>query len=282
MAAVPALALLAAMLPAQAAPLTEDLQILGPWRDALRNAQANETVVNSAVVGDSVTTTANTWVYWLRNHLWEHYGNAGEGSLDVHSSSNGDTSGGRVWWPVYANPWGLGSAWTRTYSDGSDTHVLFPTGTWSTCEHQGGGWRMQFEGDQATLRYIEEPGAGTITIELSNQVILTIDADAPVQASTTVEIPLPGPGTHLLEFESTEPQSAPASTKLDLLDVRTGDPGSVLHRWGQPGKPCSHFLEKSEQMYQDLFDTVQPDVLWLQCDPVGEPIDDYEADLRAL
>jgi hypothetical protein len=282
MPAATTIALLAALTSAQAVPLNEDLQILGPWREALRDAQSNDSVVNSAVVGDSITTKRNTWVYWLRNHLWDHFGNAGEGSLDVHSSSTGDDTGGYVCLPIFVDPWGLNGAWSRQYNDSYPGHIFFPTGTWVTCNHEGGGWRMQFIGAEATLRYLEEPGAGTFTVRVGTDVALTVDANGPEKISTTVTVPLPDAGFHVLEFESTAPQANPAPVVLDLLDVRTGQPGSVVHRWGQGGKPCSYFLEKNEQMYQSLFDTVLPDVLWIQCDPAGEDLDVYDQDLRAL
>jgi hypothetical protein len=276
------LATVLAAAPAQAAPLTEDLEILQPWRDALGDAQATNTVVNTAVVGDSITTKRNTWVYWLRNAFWDRFGNAGEGSLDIHPSSSGDDSGGYVYWPWYVTSWGTPTAWTRTFNSDEPRHVLSVNGNWSTCEHSDGGWFVQLYGAQATLRYIQEPGAGAVTVSRDGEVLLTIDAAGSTQMSATVDIPLPGLDVHSLRFESTASLDQPQSVMFDFLDVRTGQPGSVIHRWGQGGRPCSYFLEKNEQVYQDLLDTVQPDVLWIQCDPAGEPLDQYELDLRAL
>ncbi len=276
-------ALLGLLLPAQVAPLNEDLQILAPWREALSSAQTTGRVVNTGVIGDSITTKRDTWVFWLRNHLWNHFGNAGEGSFDVHPSSTGDDSGGYVWAPIIVTSWGVSGSWSRTYDDTSPTHPLFVTGNWAACNHSGGGWRIVLHGADATLRYIEEPGAGTITASIADEIVLTVDADALEQASRSVEVPLPnGLDTYVIDLESTAPPAEPQPVKLDLIDVRTGLPGSVLHRWGQGGKPCSYFLAKNEQTYQDLLDTVEPDVLWIQCDPAYETMDEYDADLRAL
>ncbi len=283
MPAIPLLALLAALMPTQAAPLTEDLQILEPWRQALRDAQSTDTVVHSAVLGDSVTMTRNTWTYWLRNHLWDHFGNAGEGSVDVHDYMNGDTTGGYVMSPVFTRQWGESTAWTRHLNQIIPEHVWFPTGTWVTCEHAGGGWRMIFQAASVRLRYIAEAGAGSVTVRIGGDIVQTIDADnGGDPTSLTVDVPLPAFGTHTMELENTAPPQAPASVKIDLVDLRSGLPGSVLHRWGQSGKPCSHFLAKSQQMYEHLLGEVEPSVFWIQCDPGDETLDQYDLDLRAL
>ena len=267
----------------QVPPLSYNMDILQSWQDSLQEAQSTGSVVNNAVIGDSIVMNRFTWTYWIRNHLFDLYGNAGQGTLDVHSSSNGDDSGSYVWSPVFVTPWGQNSAWTRHYDDTEPTHVMFPTGVWVTCEHSNGGWRMTFEGSQARLRYIEEAGAGSMTIKIDGNLVATLNADnGSAPASVTYDIPLPGYGVYTMELESTAPPSDPQPVRIDSLDVRTENPGSVVHRWGQIGKPISQFLENSEQMYQDLFTKAAVDVLWIQCDPTYEGNEQYEIDLRAF
>ncbi|MCK4871333.1 MAG: hypothetical protein KAS72_01290 [Phycisphaerales bacterium] len=267
----------------QAAPLSHNLEVVQPWRDALADAQATESVVNTIVIGDSITINRDTWVYWTRDDLADRFGYGGEGSLDVHGVSSGDETSGWVPLPFFVQPWGRNSAWSRHFNDTSDEHRLVPTGTWVTADHKEGGWWMTFEGNQATLRYIEEAGAGTFTIKLDDQIVATIDADnGGDPQSVTYELPVPEFGTYLMDIESVELVTDPHPARIDLLDVRTGEPGSVIHRLGQGGKPCSYFLEKNEQMYQDVFATIDPDLIVIQCDPAYESIEQYELDLREL
>jgi hypothetical protein len=284
---IPAAMLVSALAPMACAdelPLSANLDILEGWRNSITTAAAEDRTVKTAVVGDSITTKRGTWYYWMRNAFAASFGYGGEGVISIHPSSTGDDTGGYMPESVSVWSYGASTAWAREADAPYPEHIIFTRGTWASCLHAGGGWRMSFEGASADLRYIAEAGAGRINVSVDGMLVGTIDADnGGAETSVSWLIPIDGPGPHLLQIESLEPSGAPKATRLDSIDVRSGDAGSVTQRLGMPGKPPSYFLEKDWAMYQSVFDGIAAELLLIQCDPDGgEPMDQYEATLRDL
>jgi hypothetical protein len=263
-------------------PLSYNLDAVASWRTAVAEAQVTGRQVGIMSVGDSIPTRRDSWVYWIRNRLADLYGYGGEGMLDAHWISGGDGSGGHLPPGYWAGGWGQPSSWTHVLDSGYPEHIHSITGNWSVCLHEGGGWRQSFKASTAVLCYIAEAGAGRVTVRIDGVDQTIIDADnggAPI--TETLELDLPDGGYHQLELESIETEDAPKPTRFDLIDVRSDEPGSVIHRLGQGGKPISYFLAKDPVMYASIIEAIEPELVWIQCHPAGESLDQYEVDIRA-
>ena len=264
-----------------------DLNLVATVED-FRALQQQGEEAHWAVIGDSISFKADTYVWFLRDMLEMDVGNAGDGyraltSLfrfidDGTNNSRPGLSfegGPRPWW-VNGQGSGERDSFGRRSVDGLYSLIGYI-----------GAVEITLYGPEATLHYVREVGAGTIRVTVNGNAVAEIDAS---KESGDPELGLytfaTGQGDpdslSTVRFELVgATEDDPQWTQLNGVQMTTGMPGAKFSRLSRGGAGPGDFVNADPLIFADTLRAVNPDLLIVMLDrgPGGGPYPDKMSEL---
>ncbi len=246
-------------LPSQVLPLFETLESGGKG--------------DLAIIGDSISFAENSYNWFLKALFEADYGSGGEGFLspsgmrgacegDVYVRCGVDMDNTQGAWASLNS----GPRHPRSYGLDVDGNYAIIQES-STGIH--GRYFLYLYGDEVTVHYIKEPGAGTFQVLLNKSTITTINADIPGEpehASVTVPTGAENPDEI---NEITLRHISGGSVYLDGYQMSYGQSGFVYHRLARGGAGPDDFLDCIGQPTSDFLGTLDAELILVMLDWAG-------------
>lgn len=261
---------------------------LGPQLLPLFNALDAGEHGELAIIGDSISFRQNSYNWFLKARFDADFGSGGEGFLSP-SGMDGSCEEGFTGVRCGIDLSNSQGAWISTNSGERSWRAfgLDVDGNYGILDVSESGIHgrlsLLFYGDQITLHYVKEPGAGIFQVFLNGDPIAMYDASTtgdPEHASLTFATGSPGP-EHLTSF--VVKHISGGQVFVDGFRMMYDEPGFVYHRLARGGAGPSNFLNGAGPPTTAFLAELDPQLFIVMLDWAGiEQIDDYVDNMNAL
>jgi hypothetical protein len=220
-----------------------------------------------AFVSDSLGFAHNSLNWYMRDRFWADYGMSGDGYLATGKGFSGGAHGPRDGLGYTATPTGVTLGSYAGFRSNWGYHT--PDGNYARIQ-SAGSLELKLYGPICRLHYLIQPGGGILRVTLNGQVLV----DAPTHGTyenATLEFAT-GQGPDTLSTVTLSSADG-AVVQTCGIDMRTGLPGYTQHRLARGGSGPRDFNRSNTPRTADILADLDPDVIIVMLDWVGEDPD---------